>query len=249
MPVQPTITDKERRKSKFNQNSKGTINTNFSKGLTVSEQPGKKARNMSEAQQNKNLSPAPGTSRKASTATDSINKAQTLTIVDESENAQQSSDAKPVSETPKKPSLFKSKMSGATAGATNEAGASAAEKPTLKSVAKRVNRQIKAMTMIKRWTEMTSHSQFANDNDHLQYMRNIAKHAAIDLPDPLIDNVREEVTIILQDTLKQYRMELGANHPLTQEMQTRIQNMKEHTATCATRDGRRDGNFFSVFNE
>ncbi|XP_002125429.2 uncharacterized protein LOC100185937 [Ciona intestinalis] len=245
MPVQPTITSKERKKSNFNQDRKGTINTTLSKGITVSEQPVKQTRNMSD-QQNKTLSPTPGTSRKASTAADSINKAQTLTIVDESENAQQSNDTKPVSETPKKTSLFKSKMSGPT---TNETGATAAEKPTLKSVAKRVNRQIKAMTMIKRWTEMTSHSQFANDNDHLQYMRNIAKHAAIDLPDPLIDNVREEVTIILQDTLKQYRMELGANHPLTQEMQTRIQNMKEHTATCATRDGRRDGNFFSVFNE
>uniref|UniRef100_H2YWX5 Uncharacterized protein n=1 Tax=Ciona savignyi TaxID=51511 RepID=H2YWX5_CIOSA len=205
---------------------------------------------MSETQ-DKTSTPAstPGTSRKAGTSVEAESKIPVVMVVDEA--TKRNENVKKVeTEAPKKPSLFKSKIAAAVAAANSEEQSSpSVPKPTLKSVAKRVNRQIKAMTMIKRWTEMTSHSQFANDADHLQYMRNIAKYSAIDLPDPLVANVMEEVLAILPDTLKQYRMELGANHQLTQEMQGRIQAMKEQVGNCAPRDTRREGNFFSVFTE
>lgn len=69
---------------------------------------------------------------------------------------------------------------------------------TLKSVAKRLNRQIKAMSLIKRWTKMTSLGQFAKDEEHLNYIRDITKQTNIDIPAPLEECIREEVLGILQ---------------------------------------------------
>nr|XP_039258139.1 uncharacterized protein LOC120334698 [Styela clava] len=126
----------------------------------------------------------------------------------------------------------------------NEPEAEESPKKTLKSVAKRLNRQIKAMTLIKRWTQMTSLGQFAKDEDHLNYIRDVTKQTAIEIPAPIEHCINEEVLGILQETLKQYKIELGTNHPLTQEMQKKIQDMKEKVVSCVPKESRRDGTFF-----
>lgn len=114
-----------------------------------------------------------------------------------SSNQVKTDSSKPDTTVPKK-NLWKT-VKTATSVANSSSNSSEPEDPktTLKSVAKRVNRQIKAMTLIKRWTQMTSHSQFANDKDHLQYMRDSAKDSIVAIPDPLIADIREEVLSIL----------------------------------------------------
>lgn len=48
-------------------------------------------------------------------------------------------------------------------------------------------------------------------------------------------------------------MELGANHPLTLELQTKIQALRDEMTTSTARESRRDTHFFrrlsTVFNE
>jgi len=52
-----------------------------------------------------------------------------------------------------------------------------------------------------------------------------------------------------QDTLKQYRLELGLHHRLTLELQAQIAELKEEAAACAVRFSRRDFSFLgkSIF--
>ncbi|CAK8682732.1 unnamed protein product [Clavelina lepadiformis] len=118
-------------------------------------------------------------------------------------SASSSSTAAPTSSKAKKNWLKGSKLASIVGSVGSSETAAKSKKMTLKSVAKRVNRQIKAMTLIKKWAQTTSHSQFATDSDHLNYMRNAAKDATIELPEPLIAGVRDEVLPILQ---VQYRV-------------------------------------------
>lgn len=123
---------------------------------------------------------------------------------------------------------------------------------SLKSVAKRVNRQIKAKSLIEKWTEMTSLSQFAKDKDHLKFIRDTAEESNTEIPDQIMGNMRKEVFNILQDTMKQYKVELGTNHTCTTEMDTAIQSLQEDIYNTVPVQERKTGNYlasFPLFNE
>lgn len=123
---------------------------------------------------------------------------------------------------------------------------------SLKSVAKRVNRQIKAKSLIEKWTEMTSLSQFAKDKDHLKFIRDTAEESSTEIPDQIMGNMRKEVFNILQDTMKQYKVELGTNHTCTTEMDTAIQSLQEDIYNTVPVQERKTGNYlagFPLFNE
>lgn len=72
------------------------------------------------------------------------------------------------------------------------------EKSTLKSVAKRVNKQMKARTIITRWAHMSPMGRFAKDEEHLTFIREATRQVSMDIPAPIQHCIREEVLVILQ---------------------------------------------------
>ncbi|XP_067400510.1 cation channel sperm-associated auxiliary subunit zeta [Emydura macquarii macquarii] len=79
--------------------------------------------------------------------------------------------------------------------------------------------------------------QLTQDKSYKHRLRKHERDCKAAVPLPLLGLMEEEVLAILTETLKDYRRHLGAGHPLTHQVEQRVEQLRQELGARSTGSG------------